>query len=40
MTPPFLLTFEIFNMNVHNFLVDYDTSSNVMPYVVAKKINA
>lgn len=40
MTPPFLLTFEIFNMNIHNFLVDYDMSSNIKNYVIAKNINA
>lgn len=38
--PPFLLTFEIFNLNVHNCLVDYSVSINVMPLSVAKKINA
>ena len=31
-TPPFLLTFEIFNGNFHNYLVDSGASSNVMPY--------
>ena len=30
-TPPFLLTFEIFNRNVHNCMVDSGASSNVMP---------
>lgn len=39
-TPPFLLTFEIFNWNVHSWLVDYGDSSNVMPYLVCKKLNA
>jgi hypothetical protein len=39
-TPPFLLTFEIFNHNVHNYLVDFGASSNVMPYAVCKKLNA
>jgi hypothetical protein len=39
-TPPFLLTFEIFNKNVHNCLVDSGASSNIMPYSVCKKINA
>ena len=39
-TPPFLLTLEIFNRNVHNYLVDSGTSSNVMPYSVCKKLNA
>jgi hypothetical protein len=29
--PPFLLTFEIFNRNVHNCMVDSGASSNVMP---------
>ena len=38
-TPPFLLTFEIFNRNVHNNLVDSGTSSNVIPYSVCKKLN-
>ena len=39
-TPPFLLTFYIFNRNVHNRLVDSGASSNVMPYSVCKKLNA
>lgn len=39
-TPPFLLTFEIFNRNVHNCLVNSGASSNMMPYSVCKKINA
>jgi hypothetical protein len=39
-TPPFLPTFEIFNHNVHNCLVDLGASSNVMPYLVHNKINA
>jgi hypothetical protein len=30
--PPFLLTYEIFNFNVHNCLVDFGASSNIMPY--------
>jgi hypothetical protein len=38
--PPFLLTFEIFNRNIHNCLVDSGASSNVMPYFVCKKLNA
>jgi len=38
-TPPFLLTFEIFNHNVHNYLVDSGASTNVMPLLVCKKIN-
>lgn len=40
MTPSFLLTFETFNMSVHNFLVDSGTSSNIMPYDVCKRLNA
>ena len=39
-TMPFLLTFEIFNRNVHNYLVDSWDSSNVMPYSICKKLNA
>ena len=38
-TPPFLLTFEIFNHNVHTCLVDSGASVNVMPLSVCKKIN-
>jgi hypothetical protein len=38
--PPFLLTFEIFNRNVHNCMIDSGESSNVMPWSVCQKINA
>ena len=38
-TPPFLLTLEILNHNVHNCLVDSGSSINVMPLAVCKKIN-
>ena len=38
-TTPFLLTFDIFNYNVHNCLVDSGASVNVMPLSVCKKIN-
>jgi ribonuclease HI len=38
--PPFLLTFEIFNRNVHNYMVDSVASSNVMHLSVCQKINA
>ena len=37
--PPFLLTFEIFNHNVHNCLVDSGASVNVMSLSVCKRIN-
>ena len=37
--PPFLLTFEIFNHNVHNCLLDSGATVNVMPISVCKKIN-
>jgi hypothetical protein len=37
--PPFLLTFEVFNKNLHNFLVDSRASSNVMPLSIYKKLN-
>ena len=39
-TPPFLLTFEIFNRNVHNCPFDSGASSNVILYSVCKKLNA
>ena len=38
--PPFLLTFEVFNRNLHNFLVDSRSSSNVMPLSIFNKLNA
>ena len=38
-TPPFLLTLEILNHNVHNFLLDSGSSVNVMPLAICKKIN-
>ena len=38
-TPPFLLTLEILNHKVHNCLVDYGSSVNVMPLAVCRKIN-
>jgi hypothetical protein len=38
--PPFLLTFEVFNINLHNFLVDSGASSNVMPFSICIKLNA
>ena len=38
-TPPFLLTFEIFNHNVHNYLVESGASVNVMTLSDCKKIN-
>jgi hypothetical protein len=37
--PSFLLTFEIFNRNLHNYLVDSGASSNIMPLSVCKKLN-
>jgi ribonuclease HI len=38
--PPFLLTFEIFNRNLHNCLVDSESSSNIIPLSICKKLNA
>ena len=38
-TLPFLLSFDIFNHNVHNCFVDFGASSNVMPLSVCIKIN-
>jgi hypothetical protein len=37
--PPFLLMFEVFNKNLHNFLVNLVASSNVMPLSICKKLN-
>ena len=37
--PPFLLTFEIFNHNVHNYLVESGASVNAMPISICKRIN-
>jgi len=39
MTPPFLITFEIFNMNVHKCLEDSSALSTVMPYAIAKRLH-
>jgi hypothetical protein len=38
-TPPFLVTFEIFNRNVHNCMVDSGDPYNVMPLNVCEKFN-
>ena len=38
-TPPFLLTLEMLNHNVHNCLVDSGSAVNVMPLEVCKTIN-
>ena len=38
-TPPFLLTIEILNHNVHNCLVDSGSLVNVMPLAVCENIN-
>ena len=38
-TPPFLLTYEIFNKNVHNCLVDSGASSNILPRSICAKLN-
>jgi hypothetical protein len=37
--PSFLLTFELFNINLHNYLVDSGSSSNVMLLSICKKLN-
>jgi len=39
-TPPFLLTFEVFNNKLHNCLVDSGASTNFMSYVVCQNLNA
>ena len=38
-TPPFLLTYEIYNRNLHNCLIDLGASSNIMPASVCSKLN-
>ena len=38
-TPPFLLTYEIFNKNVHNCLVDSGASTNILPRSICAKLN-
>jgi hypothetical protein len=38
--PAFLLTFEIFNIKLHNYLANSGASSNVMPFPICKKLNA
>ena len=38
-TPPFILTLEMLDHNVHNCLVDSGSSINVMPLEVCKNIN-
>jgi hypothetical protein len=38
--PHFLLTFEVFYINLHNCLFDSGASSNVMPLSICKKLNA
>jgi len=38
-TPPFLLTYKIFNENVHNCLIDSGTSSKIMQKLVCMKLN-
>jgi hypothetical protein len=37
--PPFLLAYEIYNFNLHNYLVDSCASYNIMPFLVCQKIN-
>jgi len=38
-TSPFLLTFEVFNKNLHNYLVDFGASSNIFPRTIYVKLN-
>ena len=38
-TPPFLLTYEIYNRNLHNCLIDSGASSNIMLASVCSKLN-
>ena len=39
-TPLFLLTFDIFNRNIHNCMVDSGASSNFIPFPVCRRLNA
>ena len=38
-TPPFLLTYEVFNKKLHNCLVDFGVSSNILPKSICAKLN-
>ena len=38
-TLPILLTYEIFNKNLHNCLVDSRASSNILPKLICGKLN-
>ena len=38
-TPPFLLTYEVFNKNLNNYLVDSGASSNILPKSICAKLN-
>ena len=38
-TPPFLLTYEIYNRNLHNCIIDLRASSNIMLASVCSKLN-
>lgn len=38
-TPPFLLTFKVFNKNLHNSLVDFGASSNIFPRTICNMLN-
>ena len=38
-TPPFLLTYELFNKDLHNCLVDSGASSNILPKSICAKLN-
>jgi len=38
-TPPFLLSYKIYNRNLHNCLTDSGASSNIMPTSVFSKLN-
>lgn len=38
-TPPLLLTYEVFNKNLHNCLVDLGASSNIFPESICAMLN-
>lgn len=38
-TPPFIFTYELYNINLHNYLIDLGASSNIIPASVSSKSN-
>lgn len=38
-TSSFLLNFEVFNKNIHDYLVESEASSNILPKIVCENLN-